>query len=154
MQGETIYQIVDRATYWHIGTELLQDLKHKLILLATTDNHTWYVAGWELAGGAEQVDAADRAPDCPHPPHRPWLRLHPPTLYRLPSRVCHTQGEGHYTHPAAQCRVTDTVKSAYKEPSYKELIFIPIFTKELVNYTFIMNSVYEEKIFMVPMSFL
>ena len=56
-------------------------------------------------------------------------------------------------------QVVSTVKSAYKEPAYKELQVIlgtdfhfPIFTSELVHYAFIRNIGYKEHIFMVPMS--
>ena len=53
-----------------------------------------------------------------------------------------------------------TVKSAYKKPTYKELLVIrncfysPNFTKELVDYTFIRNAGTKTQIFMVLMSFL
>jgi len=54
-----------------------------------------------------------------------------------------------------------TVKSVYKEPVYKELIRLlgidshsPIFTKELVLYTFLWGTPVIWSIFMVPMSFL
>ena len=51
-----------------------------------------------------------------------------------------------------------TVKPAYKEPAYKEFPIMsnwfsfPIFTMELVHYTFIRSCGYEEQIFIVPMS--
>jgi len=51
-----------------------------------------------------------------------------------------------------------TVKSAYNEPAYKELLLIrnwfsfPNFSKELGQYTFTRNSGYKEHICMVPIS--
>ena len=53
------------------------------------------------------------------------------------------------------CVEKNTVKAAFKETAYKELIYIPqSLAKTISVHTFIRNSSYKEHIFMVPMRIL